>query len=149
MDEPPICPEKHAPGGVSALALGGQYIEVLTTYGRTQTLVSSTIVNCIEKVVTRTRLNNGSIGSLVADSGTLVYAVRSKSGPVRVGRLAGQQPSGSATMPSAVRLSVDRSRVAVLHADGSVDVRVGERLLRTSLRRAPERLRSAVTSSSS
>jgi hypothetical protein len=131
MDEPPICPEKHAPGGIRALALGGQYIEVLTTYGRTQTLVSSTIVRCIEKVVTRTRLENGSIGSLAADGGTLVYAVRSKAGPVRVGSLAGQQPSGSATMPSAVRLSVDRNRVAVLHADGSVDVRAGDRLLRT------------------
>jgi hypothetical protein len=131
MDEPPICPEKHAPGGISGLALGGQYIEVLTTYGRTQTLVSSTIVRCIEKVVARTRLKTGSIGGLAADGGTLVYAVRSKAGPVHVGRLAGQQPSGSATMSSAVRLSVDRNRIAVLHADGSVEVRAGDRLLRT------------------
>jgi hypothetical protein len=131
MDEPPICPEKHAPGGIRGLALGGQYIEVLTTYGRTQTLVSSTIVRCIEKVVARTRLKTGSIGGLAADGGTLVYAVRSKAGPVHVSRLAGQQPSGSATMSSAVRLSVDRNRVAVLHADGSVEVRAGDRLLRT------------------
>lgn len=69
MDEPPICPEKHAAGGIRGLALGGQYIEVLTTYGRTQTLVSSTIVRCIEKVVTHTTLDRGSIGRLRRTAG--------------------------------------------------------------------------------
>ena len=38
MDEPPICPERHAAGGIEALALGGQYVEILTRYGNVQTL---------------------------------------------------------------------------------------------------------------
>jgi hypothetical protein len=131
MDEPPICPERHAPGGISAVALGGQFVEVVTTYGKVQTLVSSTFVHCIEKVVARTTLGTGSIPALGADGSTLVYAVRHAVGPTRVGRLLGQRPAGGADLPSAVRLSVDRGRLAVLRADGHVDVLQNNRVLRT------------------
>ena len=131
MDEPPICPERHGPGGIDALALGGQYVEVLTTYGNVQTLVSSTFVRCIEKVVTRTRLGTGTIPAVAGDGSTLAYAVRAGSGPARIGRLLGQRPAGSVAVPSAVRLSVDRGRLAVLRADGRIDVLQGDQVLRT------------------
>ena len=131
MDEPPICPERHAPGGIEALALGGQYVEILTRYGNVQTLVSSTFVRCIEKVVTRTRLGAGAIQAIAGDGSTLAYAVRTGTSPTRVGRLAGQRPSGSAKVPSAARLSVDRGRLAVLGADGRIDVLQNDRVLRT------------------
>jgi hypothetical protein len=131
MDEPPICPERHAPGGITGLALGGQYVEILTTYGTVQTLISSTFVHCIEKVVTRTTLGAGAIPALAGDSSTLAYAFRPRSGPARVGLLHGQQPAGATELPSATRLSVDRGRVAVLRSDGRIDVLDGDRTLRT------------------
>jgi hypothetical protein len=131
MDEPPICPEHHAPGGISALALGGQYVEVLTTYGKVQTLISSTFVHCIEKVVSRTRLESGSIPALAADGSTLTYAVAHRGTPTRVGRLDGQRPAGSVDLPSAAAISVDRGRLAVLRADGRIDVVQDDQVLQT------------------
>lgn len=130
MDEPPICPEQHEPGGISAVALGGQFVEVVTTYGSVQTLISSTFVHCIEKVVTRTTLGAGSFPALGADGSTLVYAVQRAAGPARVGRLLGQHPAGAVELPSAAQLSVDRGRLAVLRADGRVDVLQDNRVLR-------------------
>ena len=131
MDEPPICPERHAPGGITSLALGGQFLEVVTTYGKVQTLITSTFVHCIEKVVTRTTLGTGSIPALGADGATLVYAIRQVGRPARIGRLSGQRPVGSADVPSAAQLSVDRGRAAVLRADGRVDVLQDDTVLRT------------------
>ena len=131
MDEPPICPERHAAGGIEALALGGQYVEVLTRYGNVQTLVSSTFVRCIEKIVTRTRIGTGAIPAVAADGSTLAYAVRAGAGPAQVGRLLGQRPAGTAQVPSAVSLSVDRGRLAVLGAGGRVDVLQDNRVLQT------------------
>ena len=131
MDEPPICPERHAPGGITGIALGGQFVEVLTTYGKVQTLISSTFVHCIEKVVTRTPLGAGAISALAGDSLTLAYAFRPRSGAVRIGRLHGQRPAGVNDLPSAIRLSVDGGRLAVLRADGRIDVLSGDRTLRT------------------
>ena len=131
MDEPPICPERHPPGGITGLALGGQYVEVLTTYGKVQTLISSTFVHCIEKVVARTAIGAGAIPVLAGDSSTLAYALRPRSGPARIGRLHGQKPAGATALPSAVRLSADRGRLAVLRADGRINVLRGDRTLRT------------------
>jgi hypothetical protein len=131
MDEPPICPEQHAPGGITALALGGQYLAVLTTYGRTQTVISTTFVRCIEKIVTRTKLSDGDIPALAGDSSTLAYAHQARSGSARIGRLHGMHPAGVTDLPSAVRLAVDRGRLAVLRADGRIDVIRGDRVLRT------------------
>ena len=131
MDEPPFCPERHAAGGITALALGGQFLEVVTTYGKVQTLISSTFVHCIEKVVTRTRLGESSIAEVAADGPTLAYAVSKNAGPTRVGRLHGLRPAGSTALPSALRLSVDRSRIAALRSDGSVDVFKNGHVLRS------------------
>ena len=131
MDEPPICPERHEPGGITALALGGQYLEILTTYGREQTLISSTFIRCIEKVVARTTLRAGSIRALAADGPTLAYALQPRSGSARVGRLLGMRPAGGARLPSVAQVSVDRRRVAVLRADGHIDVLQEDRVLRT------------------
>ena len=131
MDEPPICPERHAPGGISRLAVGGQFVEVVTTYGRVQTLISSTFVHCIEKVVARTRLGAGSIPAVAGDSSTLAYAQARRSGTTRVAHLHGQRVAGSVELPSAAQLSVDGGAVAVLRADGRVDVLRGDRIVRT------------------
>jgi hypothetical protein len=131
MDEPPICPEHHAPGGIRSLALGGQFVEIVTTYGKMQTLITSTFVHCIEKVVTRTALGTGSIPALGGDGSTLAYALRRNAGPTRVGSLLGQQPAGSVQIPSAAQLSVDRGRVAVLRLDGRVDVLQRDIILQT------------------
>jgi hypothetical protein len=131
MDEPPICPERHAPGGVTALALGGQYLEVVTTYGNVQTLVSSTFVRCIEKVVTRTRLSVARISALAAEGDTLAYAVSAKSGAARLSLLHGQTVAGSSAVPSALRVSVDSDRLAVLRAGGQIDILWDGRVVRT------------------
>ena len=127
MDEPPICPEKHAPGGITALAIGGQYVEVVTTYGKVRTLISSTIVRCIEKVVTRSRLGRGAVRALSADGPIMTYGTSG-----RIGFLSGQQVTGNADSPAApVQLSADGRSVAVLRADGRVDVRNAAGLLGT------------------
>ena len=131
MDEPPICPEHHAPGGITALALGGQYLAVLTTYGRTQTLISTTFVRCIEKIVMRTKLAHGDIPALAGDSLTLAYAHQARSGSARIGRLHAMRPAGVTGLPSAVELAADRGGLAVLRADGRIDVIQGDRVLRT------------------
>ena len=131
MDEPPICPEHHAPGGISGLVLGGQFVEIVTTYGTVQTLITSTFVHCIEKVVTRATLGSGSIPTVAADGAMLAYAVQTDGSSALVGRLLGQQPSGSAKVASARQLSVDRGRVAVLRADGHVVVLQDDAVLRT------------------
>jgi hypothetical protein len=131
MDEPPICPERHAPGGISGLALGGQYVEVLTTYGKVQTLVSSTFVHCIEKVVSKATLPAGSFPTLAGDGSTLAYAFAHRGAPTRVGRLLGQRPAGAVRVPSAAAISVDRGRLAVLRGDGRVDIVQDTRVLRT------------------
>ena len=131
MDEPPICPEHHARGGISSLVLGGQFVEIVTTYGTTQTLITSTFVHCIEKVVTRTALGSGSIPALGADGSTLAYAVRPNAGASQVGRLLGQEPVGSVQRPSVAQISVDRGRVAVLRLDGRVDVMQGDLVVQT------------------
>lgn len=138
MDEPPICPERHAPGGITALALGGQYVEILTTYGKVQTLISSTFVHCIEKVVSRTTLGSGSIPALAGDGSTLAYALSRRGQQARVGRLQGQREAGAVQIPSAAAISVDRGRLAVLRADGRVDVVQDDRVLQT-LAPAPAR----------
>ena len=131
MDEPPICPERHAPGGITALALGGQYVEVLTTYGTVQTLISSTFVHCIEKVVSRTTLGSGSIPAIAGDGSTLAYVLSRRGQQSRVGRLQGQRPAGAVQIPSAAEISVDRGRLAVLRGDGLVDVVQDNRVLQT------------------
>jgi hypothetical protein len=140
MDEPPICPERHAAGGITALALGGQYFEVVTTYGNVQTLISSGIVRCIERIVTRARLRAGGggtrIGSLAADGSAMAYALgpqRAQGGaPGTIGFLAGMKPIGTATSESApVQLSADRGELAILRADGRVEVRSGSRVVAT------------------
>jgi hypothetical protein len=132
MAEPPVCPEEHAPGHITAVALGGQYLEIVTTYGRTQTLISSTMVKCVEKVVTRTRLGAAAIRPLSADGAMSAYAIGAKDRPARVGVLEGQEPTVATSTPSAViQLSVDRGQLAVLRADGQIDVRDGERLVRS------------------
>ena len=119
MDEPPICPEQHAQGGITALAIGGQYVEVVTTYGKVRTLISSTIVRCIEKVVTQNRLGSGAVRAIAADGPMMTYGTSA-----RIGFLSGQQVGASAESPAApVQLSVDGRVLAVLRADGRIDIR--------------------------
>jgi hypothetical protein len=137
MDEPPICPEHHAPGGISALALGGQYVEVLTQYGDVQTLISSTFVHCVEKVVSRTSLGSGSIAALGGDGSTLAYALRQRGAATRIGQLHGQRTTPLASVPSAAAVSVDRGSLAVLRADGLVDVVEGDQVVQTLAPAAP------------
>lgn len=147
MDEPPICPKRHKRGGITALALGGQYLEVITSYDNVQTLVSSTMVNCIERVVNRTRIGQGGDGiivrSLAASESMMAYAL----GPQtiaggaggRIGVLHGQRGTGALESDSVpVQLAADREQLAVLRADGQVDVWAGKRLWR-SFKPAPAR----------
>ena len=127
MDEPPICPKEHAPGGITALAIGGQYVEVVTTYGKERTLISSTIVRCIEKVVTRSRLGSGAVRAVAADGPMMTYGTSA-----RIGFLSGQHVTGKAASPAApVQLSADNRSLAVLRADHRVDIRSDDRVLRT------------------
>ena len=137
MNEPAFCPKRHGPGGITALALGGQYLEAITRYGDVQTLVSSTIVNCTERVVARTHIGSGTIIRRVAGGDSLMaYALgpetvtSDKAG--KIGLLHGQRRAGvlgSDSVP--MQLASDRNQLAVLRADGRVDVWGGKRLLRS------------------
>jgi hypothetical protein len=137
MNEPAFCPRRHGPGGITALALGGQYLEAVTRFGDVQTLVSSTIVRCTERVVARTRIGSGTIIRRVAGgSSLLAYALGPETvtsgGAGKIGLLHGQRPAGvlgSASVP--MQLASDRNQLAVLRADGRVDVWGGKRLLRS------------------
>lgn len=126
--EPEFCPKRHAPGGITALALGGQYFEAVTRYGSAQTLVSSTIINCTVRVVARARIGSGTIIRRVAGGDSLMaYALGSK-----VGLLEGQRPAGVLDSDSVpMQLAADRSLLAVLRADGRVDVWAGRQLVRS------------------
>jgi hypothetical protein len=92
-----------------------------------RTLISSTIVRCIEKVVTRSRLGRGAVRALSADGPIMTYGTSG-----RIGFLSGQQVTGNADSPAApVQLSADGRSVAVLRGDGRVDVRNAAGLLGT------------------
>ena len=118
MDEPPICPGATRARAASARSRsGGQFVEVLTTYGKVQTLVSSTFVRCIEKVVARTEARGPAAIPALAGrrlDARLRGPARASARPV-IGPPA-RPASGrrGAGLPSAVRLSVDRGRLAVL-----------------------------------
>jgi hypothetical protein len=140
MDEPPICPKRHGPGGITALALGGQYLEVITRYGNVQTLISSTMVNCIERVVARTRIRPDGSGRIVralaADESMMAYAngpqTVTSDGVGRIGLLQGQSRAGILVSDSVpMQLAADRRQLAVLRADGRIDVWLGDRLRRS------------------
>jgi hypothetical protein len=127
-NESEFCPKRHAPGGITALALGGQYFEAITRYGNVQTLVSSTIINCTVRMVARGRLGSGTVPRRVAGGDSLLaYALGGKVGLLHGQRRAGVLGSDSVPM----QLASDRSQLAVLRADGRVDVWRGKRLLRS------------------
>jgi hypothetical protein len=137
MSEPPFCPEHGRSGGIKSLALGGQFFEAVTSYGNVQTLVSSTIVRCVERVIARTSITPGgaSVRSIAADGPRLAYAFRSgrrAAGAGRVGFVSGLTAQGVTTSDSApLQVSVFRNNVAVLRADGLVDVFGGRQLVGT------------------
>jgi hypothetical protein len=93
--------------------------------------VSSTFVRCIEKVVDRMRLSVGSVSALAAEDDTLAYAVKAKNGAVRISRLHGQKVVGSANLTSALRLSVDSGRLAVLRPGGEIDILQDDQVVQT------------------
>ncbi len=115
MSEPPFCPRHGGPGGITSLALGGQYFEAVTTYGHVQTLISSTIVRCVERVIARTSIAAGSASfrSIAADGPTMAYAFGPKASAGRVGFLSGLAQQGATSSDSPpVQVSVFRDNVA-------------------------------------
>jgi hypothetical protein len=137
MSEPPFCREGSGPGGITSLALGGQYFEAVTTYGNVQTVISSTIVRCVERVIARTSIAAGgaSVRSIAADGPSMAYAFRSNRSPAgsgRVGFVSGLARRGvTASDAAPVQLSVFRDNVAVLRDDGLVDLFAGRELVNT------------------
>jgi len=132
MSEPPFCPEHGSPGGIVSLALGGQYFEAVTTYGKTQTLVTSTIVRCVERVIARASIRAGgaSVRSIAADGTTMAYGQGRTAGAGRVGFVSGLTAHGATSSDSAPQqVSVFRDKVAVLRADGLVDLFAGQTLV--------------------
>ena len=134
MSEPPFCPRHGGSGGITSLALGGQFFEAVTTYGNTQTLITSTIVRCVERVIARTSIAAGrsSVRSIAADGPTMAYAFGPRVTAGRVGFVSGLTPQGATSSDSAPhQLSVFRDNVAVLRADGLVDLFAGRQLVNT------------------
>jgi hypothetical protein len=133
MSEPPFCPEHDGgSGGITSIALGGQYFEAVTTYGKVQTLISSTIVRCVERVIARTSLagESPSVRSIAADGPTLAFGSARAAGGGHVGFLSGMAPKGEAPSDSApLQMSVFRHSVAVLRADGSIGLFAGQQLV--------------------
>jgi hypothetical protein len=128
MSEPPFCPERGGSGGITSLALGGQYFEAVTTYHGVQTLISSTIVRCVERVIARSRLGNGGapVRSIAADGPTMAYGFGSDgrtADTARVGFVSGlAAPTVTSSDSAPLQVSVFGDRVAVLRADGLVDL---------------------------
>jgi hypothetical protein len=134
MSEPPFCPRHGGSGGITSLALGGQYFEAVTTYGNVQTLISSTIVRCVERVIARTSIGgaNASVRSIGADGPTMAYAFGRRASAGRVGFVSGLTPRGAtSTASTPLQVSVSRDHVAVLRADGLVDLFAGRQLVDT------------------
>jgi len=134
MSEPPFCPRHSGPGGITSLALGGQYFEAVTTYGHVQTLIASTIVRCVERVIATTSIAAGSpsFRSIAADGPTMAYAFGPKASAGRIGFLSGLAHQGATSSDSPpVQVSVFRNNVAVLRADGLIDVFAGRQSVNT------------------
>jgi hypothetical protein len=134
MSEPPFCPRHSGPGGITSLALGGQYFETVTTYGHVQTLIVSTIVRCVERVIATTSIAAGSpsFRSIAADGPTMAYAFGPRASAGRIGFLSGLAQQGATSSDSPpVQVSVFRDNVAVLRADGLIDVFAGRQSVNT------------------
>ena len=137
MSEPPFCPRGGGSGGITSLALGGQYFEAVTAYHNVQTLISSTIVRCVDRVIARTSLRSGgaSVRSIAADGPTMAYGFGSSARAAetaRIGFLSGLAPTAVTSSDSApLQVSVFRHQAAVLRADGLVDLFAGRDLVET------------------
>jgi hypothetical protein len=121
MDEdPPTCSASSRRGGLTAIAMGGMRIAWRTTYGRRQTLLGSTVVRCIERVIARSNRQRGlSIGPVAAEGDILAFAINAKTGPSAVAYVDENQRVRAVvrTNHPARQLVVDSRRVAVLTRD--------------------------------
>lgn len=122
MDEdPPTCPANPRRGGITAVAMGGMRIAWRTTYGGTQTLLGSTVIRCVERVIARSSRRRGTtIGPVAADADVLAFAINTRRGPSRVAFVDGDQRIRAVVRNgSPVRqLVVDSGRIAMLTPRG-------------------------------
>jgi hypothetical protein len=109
------CPTGHAQGGITSVALSGVRAEWVTTYGHRSKLLTATIVACRQRLLAAS--SAGSPSHLAGHGTLLVYSAASGTSVV-----AGT--SQRRLTPTAARaVAVDGNRLALLRADGQVELR--------------------------
>ncbi len=130
----PTCIQRHAPGGITSVALAGSRAEWTITYGTRTELIAADIVNCQEWVVTRLadRPGGDQLIGMSGDGRLLAFALTRHERELRGNSSLGivgetfrnrTVADGGATP---VAVSADSHRVATLRQDGTVDVRTRE-----------------------
>ena len=135
------CHQTQSGARIGTVAVGGIGAEWTTVGVRLKRVLSATIVDCVEHIIATARQGRSDLVSLAADGGVLAYAV--SYGPGGGGAVGAVGPrmrprtiSTRASAPLAVH--VDGAKVAVLGADGRVDVLdKGGQLLQTFRPAAP------------
>jgi hypothetical protein len=115
----PTCPrDRTAAPKVGSVALGGLGSAWVLGSGPQSTLVRENSVACVERVIDR-----GEISSVVGDRGLIVYLRRTRAA-WEIGSAGWQSSRDIATLMTPVRaLAVQGDRIALLRADGRVEIR--------------------------
>jgi hypothetical protein len=116
------CPPRHARGGITNVAIAGSRAAWTVDYGGQTRVLAAVISNCAEWVVTRAQR----VEALGGDGGVLAYALSPRTTSPEHSSV-GIVSSTWAGHPlayggSALGLSVDADRIAVLGSGGSVSV---------------------------
>ena len=108
------CPAGHGKGGITSVALSGVRAEWITTYGHRATLLTATIVACRQRILAASTA--GALTGLAGHGGLLAYSAASGTSLV----------AGTASRvmaPAAQAAAIDGHRLAILRADGRIELR--------------------------
>ena len=118
----PTCLPTHEAGGITDVAIAGDRAVWTTRYGADTRVLTASIINCVEWVVTRP-VTGARVADLSGDREVLAVALAGK-GASNVGLV----PAGWRSLELAhtnsriTAISADQRRVAVLDADGTIRI---------------------------
>jgi hypothetical protein len=119
------CRQTHGRARIGTVAVGGIGAEWTTATGRLERVLSATIVDCVERIIATARGHDSDLVSLAADGGLLAYAVSYGPGAGGSVGVVGAQMRAktiSTRLSAPLAVHVDAGRVAVLGADGQVEL---------------------------
>jgi len=138
----PTCPAAGAASRISAVALGGARAQWVTVHRGRPMLVAADAIDCQEWVIRRlSDLPAGaSVGAVAGDRSVLTYAQRepTTTAGTQIGRLTGGYRGHDVfQLATTVRqISADGGRLAVLGADGSIEIRTAGGVFRQRIESA-------------